>query len=131
MPIPQTVTVAAPIAPSSEGDTYPVTDPKYGKGALRTVANVNERNSISSERREVGMIVYQQDTGIYYTLINGTENANWTQLLLLTPDQNGNIHIQGNLIVSGYIETDTGIQGNVDQEQEYLGNGMIMDCGNY
>jgi len=45
-------------------------------------------------------------------------------------DSEGNIHIAGNLIVSGYIETDTGIRGNTDNELEYI-VGMDMDGGTY
>jgi hypothetical protein len=43
----------------------------------------------------------------------------------------GDIHITGNMIVSGYIETDTGIRGNTDTEEEYLGIGMELDGGTY
>lgn len=42
----------------------------------------------------------------------------------------GNIYITGNLIVSGYIETDTGIRGNTDNELEYIA-GMDLDGGTY
>jgi hypothetical protein len=47
------------------------------------------------------------------------------------PVLTGDIHITGNLIVSGYIETDTGIRGNTDTEEEYLGIGMELDGGTY
>ena len=43
----------------------------------------------------------------------------------------GDIHITGNMIVSGCIETDTGIRGNTDTEEEYLGIGMELDGGTY
>jgi hypothetical protein len=45
--------------------------------------------------------------------------------------QGGNLYITGNLIVSGYIETDTGIRGNTDVTEEYLGYGMVLDGGSY
>jgi len=41
------------------------------------------------------------------------------------------VYIQGNLIVSGYIETDTGIRGNTNNDYEYLGEGMVLDGGNW
>jgi hypothetical protein len=50
---------------------------------------------------------------------------------MLIPDSFGNIHIDGNIIISGYLETDIGIRGGTDEALEYLGNGMLMDCGNY
>jgi hypothetical protein len=131
MSIPNTVTVAAPIAPTSELDTYPVTNPKYGLGSLRTVANSTERQAISTDRREVGMFVYESVNNAYYTLVGGTDNANWRQVIMLIPDNEGNIHIDANIILTGYLETDTGIRGGTDEALEYLGNGMLMDCGNY
>lgn len=131
MSIPGTITVIAPIAPSDTADIYPVTLPIYGKGALRTVANSTERTNISSPRREQGMLVFQQSTGEYYTLFGGIGDEHWRRVLILMPDAFGNIHINGNLIISGYLETDTGVRGGTDEQLEYLGNGMLMDCGEY
>lgn len=131
MPISNTVTVAAPIAPTSELDTYPVTDPKYGLGGLRTVTNSTEREAISSQRKQEGMFVFQSSNKTYYTLVDEGGGLVWRQILILIPDEFGNIHIDGNLIISGYIETDTGIKGGTDEDLEYLGNGMLMDCGEY
>ena len=131
MPIPNTVTVAAPIAPTSELDTYPVTNPKYGLGGLRTVADETERTSISEQRKQAGMFVYQSANKTYYTLVDQNGSLIWKQVLILIPDDFGNIHIDGNLIISGYLETDTGIRGGTDEALEYLGNGMLMDCGEY
>ena len=131
MAIQGTFTVTAAIAPTSSTDSYAVTDPKYGKGSLRTVANTTERDDITSDRREVGMLVYVSDIKKYYKLVDGTSNFNWQECLLLTIDEFNNIHIQGNLIVSGYIETDTGIRGSTDEEVEYLGQNMSLDGGTY
>lgn len=131
MAISGTITVIAPIAPSDSADVYPVTLSQYGKGGLRTVSDSTERLSISSPRREVGMLVYEQNTGNYYTLLNGITNSDWRQVLILIPDVFGNIHIDGNLIVSGFIQTGIGIEGGTDETLEYLGSGMMMDCGDY
>lgn len=43
----------------------------------------------------------------------------------------GNLYITGNLIVSGFVETDVGIRGGTDVQEEYLGVGMILDGGTY
>jgi hypothetical protein len=131
MPITGTITVIAPIAPTSEQDTYPVTIPAYGKGGLRGVADSSSRLSIPLARREQGMMVYEEDTGDYYILYGGVADEYWRKIIILIPDAFGNIHIDGNLIVSGYVETDTGIRGGTDEDLEYLGNGMLMDCGEY
>jgi hypothetical protein len=76
MPIEGTVQVSGIIAPSSTADTYPVTDPQYGLGGLRTVATVNERNAIPTERRQAGMIVYVSSVGEWYAL--GNDLSSWT-----------------------------------------------------
>ena len=82
MPIPGTVPLSGTVAPTSELDTFPVTNPKYGLGGLRTVANKGEANLIPQERRQVGMIVYVTDENVYYGLAGGTGNQNWVQLLV-------------------------------------------------
>lgn len=134
--IPGTVTVGATIGPTSIGDTYPVTNPIYGLGSLRTVEKITDRNAISNERREVGMIVYVSDEDKYYKLelmVAGTEDEKWTELVFLpaTVDNKGNIHIEGNLIVQGYIETSTGVRGSTDADVEYIGTNMELDGGSY
>jgi hypothetical protein len=136
MAIPFTVTVGAAIAPTAETDSYPVTNPKYGLGALRTVEALKDRNDITEARREVGMIVYVSDEDKYYKLASlsaPSENEKWVELVFLpaTLDTEGNIHIEGNLIVQGYIQTSTGIMGDPDTDVEYLGNNMELDGGSY
>jgi hypothetical protein len=44
---------------------------------------------------------------------------------------NNTVYITGNLIVSGYVETDVGVRGGTDAELEYLGENMVMDGGSY
>ena len=130
MPISGVVTVSGIVGPTSESDTYAVTDPKYGKGGLRTVANLTARDAISTARREEGMLVFVSDTDRYYKLVGGTSNSNWQEFALLPTDSNGNIYISGNLLVSGYIETDTGIKGNTNDSEEYL-TGIMIDGGTF
>lgn len=86
MPIPGTVPVSGIIAPSSVQDTYPVTDPKYGLGGLRTVADLVERDSLPTDRRQVGMLVYVTDQAKHYILLNGISNTNWTELQSIVTD---------------------------------------------
>lgn len=77
MPIPGTVPLSGTVAPTSELDTFPVTDPKYGLGGLRTVASTSERNDIPTDRRQVGMIVYVTADNAYFGLAGGIGNQNW------------------------------------------------------
>lgn len=84
--IPGTVGLGGKIAPKDENDKYPVTDPKYGLGGLRTVANLTERNSIPYPRREIGMMVYVTSESSYYKMTNlgidgqNTDSSNWELL---------------------------------------------------
>lgn len=80
MPITGTVPLGGPIAPTSETDKYPVTDPIYGKGGLRTVGTTGDMHNITQLRREKGMLVYvinEGPSGQYYSLIGGTGNEHW------------------------------------------------------
>ena len=67
------------ISPTDDNDTFPVTDPTFGLGSLRTVANTTERNNIPDQRREQGMLVFSIADQKYYKLSGGTENSNWSE----------------------------------------------------
>ena len=134
MAIANTVTVLSPIAPTSELDTYPVTNPKYGLGGLRAILGTGTDTlaNIPADRRQQGMMVYNISTGYYYILMGGILDEHWFQIYVLIPDADNNIHIGGNLIISGYIQTDIGLQGKPnDADIEYVGKDMVMDCGTY
>jgi len=105
-------------------------------GSMRTVTELSDRNSIPIQRRELGMMVYVSALDKYYklaTLTAPTENEKWVELVFLpaTVDKDGNIHIEGNLIVQGYIQTSTGLLGDPDTDVEYIGNNMELDGGSY
>lgn len=76
--IPGSVRFAGFIAPTDSTDTFPVFKPIYGLGGLRTVASIAERNAITTQRREDGMIVYVTADTIYYKLESGLTNSDWT-----------------------------------------------------
>lgn len=79
--IPGSVRFTGFIAPSDSEDTYAVHDEIYGRGGWRTVANLTERDAITSDRRRVGMPVRVLDRGdgtrAFYTLIGGITNSHW------------------------------------------------------
>jgi hypothetical protein len=79
MPIPGTITILQPLDPNTESDPTPITNPRYGLGGLRSVGTTANRDDIPQERREEGMMVYVQDTDIYYALVGGTGNGNWIE----------------------------------------------------
>jgi len=84
--IPGSVRVAGFIAPTDSTDTYAVHDDAYGRGGWRTVANITERNTISADRRKLGMAVRVLNDGYgsqkNYTLLSGLENADWEEDLI-------------------------------------------------
>lgn len=74
------------ISPTDNLDTYATHKDVYGKGGYRTVDDLSDLNSISTERRQEGMLVYVISVNTFYQLIGGIENTNWvvsqtTQLL--------------------------------------------------
>lgn len=75
--IPGAVPVGGFFAPTDSTDVYPVTDPTWGLGGLRTVANLTERDAITTERREEGMAVYVISETKRYVLQGGITNAHW------------------------------------------------------
>ena len=76
------VLVTGFISPTDTSDTYAVIDPIYGIDGLRSVTGTTERNSITTERRREGMLVYVQSDGKYYKLLpspwTGT-NSDWEE----------------------------------------------------
>ena len=79
--IPGTTKISLPLAPNDSVDTYPITNPTYGLGGLRTVANVTDRDAIVQPRREQGMVVYVQDIQKFYTMVGSTGNTAWTEVI--------------------------------------------------
>jgi len=80
--IPGTIPLNGTIAPSDGDDSYPITFDTYHKGGRHSVADITERNNITTERRNWGMLAVLPD-GTKYELINGfvdnniSNNANW------------------------------------------------------
>lgn len=67
--------LAAPVVPYTSEDTYPTHFALYGQGGMRTVKTMAERDSISPERREEGMLVYviEDPSEVHtYQLVNGS-----------------------------------------------------------
>lgn len=71
------IRVTGTFKPTSELDTFPVTDEKYHKGGYRSVADSAERFAITKERRSEGMLVREVSSGYYYVLEGGIEDSNW------------------------------------------------------
>ena len=50
--------IASGIVPFTDQDTYPTHYSQFGKGGYRTVKTLEERDNISQDRLEEGMLVY-------------------------------------------------------------------------
>ena len=75
--IPGTIPVTSGIAPTDTTDTFATHIDVYGQGGYMTVADQTEREAITSDRRKVGMAVFQNDTNEMYILQDGVTNADW------------------------------------------------------
>jgi hypothetical protein len=76
------VNIAAPVVPYDSQETHPTHMAQYGKGGWRTCQTVTERNSIPTQRCEIGMIVFVMEDGKAYQLQSISSpltNANWSE----------------------------------------------------
>lgn len=76
--IPGAVPVAGFIGPTDDTDVYAVIDPIYGIDGLRSVADLTERNNITTQRRRHGMLVFVRSNGNYYQL--ESDLTSWVDL---------------------------------------------------
>lgn len=81
--IKKTIKISAPISPYSTTDTYPTHLSIYGKGGVKSVGTIADRDLIPDDRREEGMIVYVAENKTAYALYGGIANANWVTLDIL------------------------------------------------
>ena len=72
------VAITGFVAPTSELDIYPSHKALYGHGGYRTVQTIIDRDAITEQRREEGMVVYVVETDTSYILKGGIENIHWT-----------------------------------------------------
>lgn len=102
------VQVPSKIVPSDSLDTYATHQDTYGKGGWRSVADVTERDAITSQRRTEGMAVAVISDGKIYQLVGGVENIHWQELVTggSTPDLSA-YALQSSLVaVSGALQSE-------------------------
>lgn len=73
------VIISGYISPTDTTDTYATHKEELGQGGYRTVDSIMERDSITLERRKVGMLVYISGTNKLYRLEGGIANTNWKE----------------------------------------------------
>lgn len=100
--IPGSIRVTGFIAPSDSTDIYATHDSTYGRGGLREVATIVERDAITADRRKEGMVVYVEEDGQTYQLVGGVDNADW--------------EIFGNAAatIGSYVTTVNGVSGAIE-----------------
>ena len=77
--------VVAPVVPNSPLDVYPTHIAIFGKGGMKNVLSITERNAIPTERRENGMFVYTYTDSTLWVLDSvGTPAPYWKPLIIGT-----------------------------------------------
>ena len=97
----------------------------YGKGGYVTVDDITARNGIPQARRKLGMIVNVVADGIWYKLVGGIANTNWST------------DIAGNILASGGLVTDmsdvssagAGIIPSMDDNTKLANIPLLLSAG--
>lgn len=101
--------INAQIVPNLDNDTYPTHSDEYGKGGYRAVNTIEERDSISYERRSIGMevrVLSGEGAGVYFLKsfegdeFDGVTAQEWE--LVVSPGAGSS----EKLVFSGFLETD-------------------------
>lgn len=74
--------VTAPIRPQSSLDKFPSAFQNEIRGGFHQVADITERNLISTDRRQIGMWAKTTLDGKIWELVGGVENANWQEVIV-------------------------------------------------
>ena len=96
--------VASGIVPFTTDDEFPTHSSEYGKGGWREVSTIAERDSITSQRRKIGMAVYVRETDKVYILKRGLSNEYWTPIETGAGSNQTYVHIQGEASAAWVIE---------------------------
>lgn len=76
-----TVKITGPVSPTDTEDAYASHMALYGQGGYRSVATIVDRDAITPERREDGMVVYVLEDDTEYRLKGGIDNTNWEEVI--------------------------------------------------
>jgi hypothetical protein len=79
MPSIKGTNVIAPVVPFDTADVYASHEARYGRGGYRSVSNTAERDAITAERREAGMLVFTISDGKTWKL--STDLVSWSEFV--------------------------------------------------
>ena len=125
------VIVPDTVKPTSELDTYPTHDEKYGKGGYRSVKSIAERDAIPASRLNVGSkcLVLSEENGYYVDSIDEGGTVHWkleTSLfadkLLVSPTISGTFSFFKNDGVESATPQEVGVS-NVNSKSITVENG--------
>lgn len=77
--------VAAPVVPFSTTDVHPTHLALYGQGGYRSVGTTADRDAISPDRREAGMLVWVMGTQKAWRLDDNL--TTWTEVSAINQPQ--------------------------------------------
>lgn len=69
--------ISAMVDTIDDQDVFPTSEPKRQLGGWAEVADITERNAITTNRRRIGMKRYVISEGITYKLEGGITNSDW------------------------------------------------------
>ena len=126
--IPGSIPVTGFIGPTDSNDTYAVTDAIYGIDGFRSVSATTARNSITTERRREGMLVYTQADQNVWQLLPGPwsgTDADW-KLFISSAATNSLTATTGFLSLSGgTVSGDTSFATNLSANTLFINNTNI------
>lgn len=100
-PIPGVVRFTGMVGPTDSLDVYATQSEVYNLGGFRAVANAAGRTGITTERRKIGMLVFQVDTSEYWTLIGGIADINWVLAPFGVPVSIHHKNVGGGTLIAG------------------------------
>ena len=98
------VTTTGYIAPTALADVYPTHDSTFGRGGLRSVETIPDRDAITLERQELGMEVYIISTDELYRLQDLGGGPEWVEVVIAKNEKGGIIweslidYIEGDMV---------------------------------
>ena len=90
------------IVPMSVTDTYPTNLDIFGRGGIHSVDTIPNRDAITTERRNEGMLSFTKSNESMYALLGGITNDKWFKLFDFIDDKvNFNIACDSDYILQG------------------------------
>jgi hypothetical protein len=116
------VKITGTIGPDTYEQQFPLTDPQFGLGGIRTVGTTTEMEAIYIDRRQEGMIVYVSGITAYYALIGTTANSGWTTGFTFGRSVNN---------ITNYVASFNGQTGAVQGVSSWNGQTGAVTFNNY